>query len=648
MTLRLHAIAAFAVRRRRKAETSPKTCHGQVKRKRLGGKSLLGRLFMLLSLFVSTGLLSAGLSGDLNLPHTDTLHAVTVMADKGVVVSRVDTVSFVNSLTVADALSLNPGIHVGDNGGFSGLKTVSLRGMGSAHTAIYVDGIRLGNVQSGQNDLGMLGLENMESAVVDYAQNGVFFNTARPRFSDSPIAGKVRLSAGSFGTYLPSARLDFRLSDNLSLSANASGVFSKGDFAYGEGLERSNNDVEQVRAGLDLFGNLNRGEFHVKACFNETERGTPGPVDWPSEDRQNDLNVFLQGSACKRFSPLYTLHLSSKVSYDDIGYFSAYADSSYGQTEFQLNTSHDFQLRRWLKMSLAADVQWDGLRSSNYVMSRTTAFAALASSFRTGRFSADVALEYSGAFDEGARSRVALSPSAGFRYRFFKGLDMTGFARRAYRIPTFNELYYVGYGNPELKPEDALMTGLGLDFSRSLNGRWKLEGGMDGYFNLLRNKITSAPSEQDPAIWLPYNIGAVRSAGWDIRAGFVRSGTWTCSLNARWAFQSATDRTEGSYTYGSQIPYIARHTVIVDASLSWKGWSFVPLWQCRAGRTDGTGVLPGWNTLDLSVNKAFALGKGCSMTARLMSKNITGCAYEVVSGYPMPGRSIMCGIELNF
>ena len=192
------------------------------------------------------------------------------------------------------------------------------------------------------------------------------------------------------------------------------------------------------------------------------------------------------------------------------------------------------------------------------------------------------------------------------------------------------------------------MTGLGLDFRRSLNGKWKLEGGMDGYFNLLRNKITSAPSEQDPAIWLPYNIGAVRSAGWDIRAGFVRSGTWTCSLNARWAFQSATDRTEGSYTYGSQIPYIARHTVIVDASLSWKGWSFVPLWQCRAGRTDGTGVLPGWNTFDLSVSKAFALGKGCSMTARLMSKNITGCAYEVVSGYPMPGRSIMCGIELNF
>ncbi len=603
---------------------------------------------MLLSFIISAGLFYADLHGSVSEQHTDTLHAVTVTADKGVVVSRVDTVFFSNSLTVADALGLNPGLHVGDNGGFSGLKTVSLRGMGSAHTAVYVDGVRLANVQSGQSDLGMLGLENMESAVVDYAQNGIYFRTAKPRFADSPVAGNVRFSAGSFGTYLPSARLDFCLSDRLALCADASGVVSKGNHTYGDGLERVNNDVRQVRAGLDLFGTMDRGEYHLKTFFNQAERGTPGPTGWPSADRQNDLNVFLQASAFRRFSSLYTLHLTSKVSYDDIGYSSAYGDSRFGQTGFQLNSSHDFQLRRWLKISLAADVHWDGLKSSYYGMSRTTAFAALASSFRTGRFSADVALECTGAFDREAETHVAVSPSAGFRYRFFKGLDLTGFARRAYRIPTFNELYYTGYGNPDLKPEDAWMAGLGLDFTRSLGDSWVLKGKLDGFFNLLRDKITSAPSELDPAIWFPYNIGKVSSAGCDVNTGFVRSGSWTYSLDVRWAFQSAVDRTEGSATYGSQIPYVARHTIIADASVSWKGWSLVPLWQCRAGRTDGTGAVPAWNTLDLSFSKTFHVGRHGELTARLMSKNIMGYSYEVVSGYPMPGRSLICGIEIKF
>jgi hypothetical protein len=251
-------------------------------------------------------------------PAHDTLHAVTITADKGVTVSRSDTLRVINSFSVSDVLLQSPGFHVGDNGGVSGLKTVSLRGMGSAHTAVYIDGVRVGNVQSGQNDLGMIPVGTLESVTVDYAQNSVSFNTARPVFGESPFAGAVDFGAGSFGTWLPSARLDFRLSEKVSLSANASGVFSKGDFAYGDGLVRENNDLSQVRAGLDLWGLMSGGEYQVKAYYNGSDRGTPGSVDWPSDDRQNDRNAFVQGALRKNFSHLYTLRISGKASYDDM------------------------------------------------------------------------------------------------------------------------------------------------------------------------------------------------------------------------------------------------------------------------------------------------------------------------------------------
>ena len=603
---------------------------------------------MLTSILLSAGLLTSGLPIGSYEPVLDTLHAVTITADKGVTVSRSDTLEVGNSFSVSDVLLKSSGFHVGDNGGYAGLKTVSLRGLGSAHTAVYIDGVRVGDVQSGQNDLGMIGIENLGSVSVDYAQNSVSFNTARPVFADGPIAGNIRLSAGSFGTWQPSARLDFRLSEGVSLSANASGIFSKGDFVYGDGLVRENNDVSQIRAGLDLFGIMDDGNYHLKAYYNDVDRGTPGSISWPSDDRQKDRNAFLQGVLQKRFSRLYTLHLSGKASYDDIFYSSVWGDSNYGQTEFQLNSVHDFRILRWWEVSLAADLQWDDLKSSVYNASRLSAFSSLASSFRINRFSADVALEYSGTFDSGYLSRHAFSPSANLRMNILEGFDLVAFGRRAYRVPTFNELYYVGYGNPELKPEDAWLTSLGVDYCKTLGDGWTVKGKLDGFCNFLTDKITSAPSVEDPDIWMPYNIGKVRSTGFDLLSGFVHKGNWDYSFDARYSYQSAVDRTPDSYTYGQQIPYIARHTIVLTGTVSWKGWEFNPVWQMRAGRTDGTGGLPDWSTFDVSLSKFVNIRKVGSVVLKISAKNLSDCRYETVSGYPMPGRSFVGGVELKF
>lgn len=604
---------------------------------------------MLLSLILSAGLLSAGSPTGTEFPVTDSLTAVTV-TDKRTVVSRTDTLTLNNSFSISDVLQQSPGLIVGDNGGAAGLKTVSLRGLGSAHTSIYIDGVRVGNVQSGQNDLGMLGIENYSSAVVDYAQNSISFYTERPTFRQLPVSVSAGLNAGSFGTWQPRLRADFRLTDRLAMSVNGSGVFSKGDFPYSaDTLRRANNDLQQMRAGVDLFGALDGGDFHVKAYYNDTERGTPGSMYYPSTDRQKDRNAFLQGLLHKRFSPLYTLRLSAKGSYDDIAYTSSWGDSRYGQTELQLNTLHHFQIFRWWKLSLAADVQWDQLRSTNYNASRTTAFGSLMSSFRFSRFSADIALEYLGAFDRNGLSRNAFSPSLDLKYTITKGLDITAFARRAYRVPTFNELYYVGYGNPELRPEDAWLSDIGLDFSRSLSRGWRVDARLAGFCNYLKDKIVSAPTEEDPNIWLPYNIGRVRSAGIDLMAGtdYV-SGDWKLSFHARYSWQSAVDVTPGSYAYGNAVPYVAKHTVVLNGNISWKGWGLNPVWQMRSGRSDGYGELPDWNTLDLTLGKSFCLGKGGDIAVKLSVRNLFDHRYETVSGYPMPGRSFMAGLEYKF
>ena len=101
------------------------------------------------------------------------------------------------------------------------------------------------------------------------------------------------------------------------------------------------------------------------------------------------------------------------------------------------------------------------------------------------------------------------------RWRVAGTLDLLAFARRAYRTPTFNELNYPGFGNPNLDAEDACLTDIGLEYTLPFRGNWRLRAKADAFFNCLKDKIVSAPTADNPSIWLPYNVGVVQMAGTD-------------------------------------------------------------------------------------------------------------------------------------
>jgi len=231
------------------------------------------------------------------------------------------------------------------------------------------------------------------------------------------------------------------------------------------------------------------------------------------------------------------------------------------------------------------------------------------------------------------------------RYELLKGLNVVAFGRRAYRIPMFNELYYAGYGNPDLKAEDAWLTDAGLQYHKALDGNWTLGAKVDVFYNFLKNKIVSAPSTTNSAVWLPYNVGKVRSSGADLSADLTyRSGDWKTSIIANYSYQKATDRSDPeSATYGQQIPYIARHTMSIIADCGWKTWEAEAVWNYRGGRRDSAGNMPGWNTIDLNLTKNFG---GLSLSVYL--RNITNQHYELSTGYPLPGFSALVGIAYRF
>src|SRR5574344_2932253 len=66
------------------------------------------------------------------------------------------------SLQLSDVAKHFSGVTVKDYGGIGGLKTISVRSLGAAHTAVSYDGITLSDCQTGQIDIGRFSTDNVE------------------------------------------------------------------------------------------------------------------------------------------------------------------------------------------------------------------------------------------------------------------------------------------------------------------------------------------------------------------------------------------------------------------------------------------------------------------------------------------------------
>ncbi|MBR4088443.1 MAG: TonB-dependent receptor plug domain-containing protein, partial [Bacteroidales bacterium] len=78
-----------------------------------------------------------------------------------------------------EAVKTFSGVQIKDYGGIGGVKTVSVRSLGTQHTAISYDGVTVSNAQSGQVDIGRFNLSNVEMISLSIGQVEDIFQTAR-------------------------------------------------------------------------------------------------------------------------------------------------------------------------------------------------------------------------------------------------------------------------------------------------------------------------------------------------------------------------------------------------------------------------------------------------------------------------------------
>ncbi|MBC8043425.1 MAG: TonB-dependent receptor [Rhizobacter sp.] len=597
-----------------------------------------------------------------------------------------------NTNTVADAVRYLPGVVLRDYGGIGGLKTISVRSLGAAHTAVQLDGLSVSDRQSGQVDLGRFGLETVEqidlahagppdnlSTAQAYSLASVLSITSRAARFESftdPLSLIAKVQHGAFGFWSGHLSTMSRLSEKtfLALAIERQTATGEYDYLQRDGLfqipqYRRNTDVNQTRIETD-FGFLfsPQTKLHLKIYSFDAERGLPdaaniGNAD-NSRDRLRNQDAFIQASLQTAFTEKFTASFNSKFAYNFTRYTSTFPEARYIQREVYASASAAYAFTETLTFFIASDIARSTLFTTLYQAaqpSRTSLWNVAGVKFISPSFSIETNLLSTlvGETTElgtASPSRSELTPTFAIGYKPFAdmGLRLRGYYKKSFRLPTFNDLYYTRVGNTSLRPEFATQINFGAGYEQSVS--------FGGAFVYLRvqsdlfairstDKIIAIP--RDTFNWTMLNRGLTETLGIDLHAEveLQSESLGAVSLWGNYTFQSATDADPASFTFGGQLPYTPfdisafgltwrKNFFSLGTSAAYSGFRYSSL------ANEIENFLPAYWLFDATASLNLTLfGVQSVLKAELI--NLLDTQHEVIRLFPMPGRNARIALTLK-
>ena len=604
-----------------------------------------------------------------------------------------------SSHSVADALRYFSGLQLKDYGGVGGIKTVNIRSMGTNHLGISYDGIELGNAQNGQIDLGQFSLDNVEEITLfngqksallqpasDFGHAGsVYIRTRAPRFQEGKNYNlQLKAKYGSSDLFRFSTLWEQRLSRRVSSSLSAEVLTSSGKYkfryrrkkqdgtvAYDTTAIRQNGDIWSVRAEGNLHGMVDEGFWKFKVYTYHSERGIPGAIVnnvWRRGERQWDHNTFLQGRFQKSFGERFTTQAVAKYAYYNTRYVNRdttllMVDNTYKQQELYFSTSNVYQILPEWSASLSYDFRWNKLDADmrQFVYpERYSNYLSLATAVNLNWLKAQGSILMTTVKDHIQRglsqpSKVAYTPAFFLNVYPFasRELSLRLYAKKSFRMPTFNDLYYTDMGNALLSPETALQYNAGLSYDHEWNSGlvrfFHIQA--DAYYNSVHDKIVAYPKGQQFR-WTMLNLGKVHIKGVDVETELTLVPVRGLLVTGRlqYTYQQARDVTnpQDAY-YEHQIPYIPWHSGSAILNIQYYGWdlnySFIYAGE-RYNQQENIkyNYMQPWYTSDLSLAYQWPMMK-TRWRLMLEVNNLFSQDYDVILNYPMPKRNY--GITLD-
>lgn len=536
--------------------------------------------------------------------------------------------------TLAELLALQAGIQFAGNGGLGKTASLFMRGLESRHTLLLVDGVPVGAATTGQPSLDNLPLEAIERIeIVRGPMSSLYGSGAMGgvvqvflRRGGEGLAGDVKFAAGSnrFGQAAASVRFG---QSGFDLAAQVQHTDTRGFSATNASVPFGSYDDDRdgfrQNAGSLSVGWQLAPDWRLQALALRSE-GINGYDDGPgAASRARLLNELGGLSIQGRVSPSWSMRLSlndARDEYDTQVSASAFAAlGSIVNQQRTLSWENTLQTPAGALLLLAERQEQKVARPGTPFTVSDRSIDALAAGL-SGSAGAH-SWQLSARHDRNSQFGNADTGAIGYSFAFAPAWRVGGSAGTSFVAPSFNLLYFPGFNNPLLIPEEGRH---GEAFVRWSAGGHSLRAAW--YANRYRSFITAGPN--------PGNEPRVAIDG------------VTLSYEGRWReleLQAALDHTDprnttaGSANNGKRL--VRRAQDALRASVDWTGgaWSVGATLAAFSHRFDNaanTVRLGGYGTLDLRAEWAFARDTRLG----LKLNNLGDKRYETALGYNQPGR----------
>ncbi len=545
--------------------------------------------------------------------------------------------------SVQDLLAELPGVSVDNTGGLGKLSSVFVRGASSDQTLVLIDGIRVGSATAGTAPLQLLPVDQIDRIEVvrgprstlygSDAMGGVIQIFTR-RAPQPGLAFSGSVTDGSHDTHDIAGSLQARGAQvwvNLgaeNLTTNGYNPCLPGAPAFfgcatgAPGLDGYRNHSGSLAAGVEITDRLSAqvhslladGQTYFDAGFSNreefSERVNSVQLDGSLSDawharlqagRNDDVERdFLYADPVDRF---ITRRDSASLTVDGTIY-----------SLLRLASGVDYYEERVDSDTLFVDSDNGAPRTSRHT---TGVFSELRA--ESGPWSALIGARY----EDNQQFGTHVTGNAGIARKLSDALRLTLTWGTAFHAPTFNDLYYPGFSNPHLRPEQSKSVEIGAD-------------GTAGYLHWSLHAYETRTDQLivfDSVSFLPQNIARARVRGAELQADW-HTATW--KVGGQLTRMDPVNLGGAAQGGDLLLPRRAQQTGSIEVRRLLPNASFGVVGRWEGRRFDdsaNTTPLGGYFTLDLLAEWRFARGWQLQAScANLLDRNYQTAAYFAQDG----------------
>ena len=564
--------------------------------------------------------------------------------------------SFVQN-SIADALVQNNMIHVKSYG--TGLQTVAFRGTGAEHTAVFWEGIQLNSSMNGTVDFALLPSFFTNEVLINYGDGG---------------AGVGNAAVG--GTVHTGSKLNFKKQREVSLllqsgsyDNNSIGVgFLRGskrfvtstkvymhkaenDFIYQNQYKKNKPDERVRNNALNQIGVMQQLGYswkHQYLKFSTIYLGSKRELyntSSPSADETQEDRTLRSSLRYSNFISK-SLNLNAMLGYSNE--YLRYLDPTVEDSKYLVNAylSKVRLTKKYHKseVDVLYQIQSQNANSDNYEDESIRNEQNIALSIKknlTNRFLSKTAVR--GTLFNGRILPFNIGQVLSFNLS--KKIQMSTSVNSIYRLPTFNELYWLGAGNKDLKPEKGWKQDLTTSFHSKL-----FDAHVSGFHILVDDWLIWLPNGTK---WLPQNIRKVRSRGAEITLNKeLKIQKTRLNLKGNYSFTKTTNEeveTGNEAVLGKQLINVPLHKASALFAIVKSHWTFTSYLNYSGesfSTSNNKNIMDSYTVLSSGISRTFKW-KYFEGNLALSARNILDQRYEVLPGNPVPGRTFWIKLNLQ-